>query len=83
MNTNPCERLQNARAEACGATGWPSSSTRMRSGSGENDDDRLFVVVGGTRGRAGVGGLSLGNARARAGVTDGLLERSTRPRWLT
>jgi hypothetical protein len=44
--------------------------------SGENDDDRLFVVVGGTRGRAGVSGLSLGNVGARAGVTDGLLERS-------
>jgi hypothetical protein len=44
--------------------------------SGENDDDRLFVVVGGTCGRAGVGGLSLGNIGARAGVTDGLLERS-------
>jgi hypothetical protein len=44
--------------------------------SGEDDDDRLFVVGGDTRGRSGVGGLSLGNIGARAGVTDSLLERS-------
>src|SRR5581483_2083366 len=31
-NTSPCVRLQNARAAALGATGWPARSTFVMSG---------------------------------------------------
>ena len=33
MNTSPRDRLQNARPEARGATGWPVRSTRAKSGA--------------------------------------------------